>query len=468
MDISLKTTDGEIGETGVGDGLRVKIIGVGGAGTNTVDRLQFGEQGQARLAAINTDAQALASSPIPEKLMIGRSVTRGLSTGGEAELGRKAAENDVSSILNMVSGMDLVFILVGLGGGTGSGAAPVVARQARDQGALVVAFATLPFSLEGGRRLEIAEAALGELRLVCDAVIPLPNDLLLQQAEENATVLDAFTQADDWIGRGVGSICAMLFQTGLINVDFATLKKAFCVQGGKTLFGLGRGEGGDFVEKALQDLALCPLLHTPEYARKADRLLVNIIGGTDLGIGHVNRVMAAVTERFGSKADTVLGAVIDDNLQSTVEICVIGTTDVGGGRYVRQPVKSYAAKPKPPESPQGRPIDKAQGGPAAPKLDLEETSAPDNRESDYEPLPELDSVRPHDGAQGRSTETRMPQVHQSKLKKTEANDGTDQEEFLFVSEEEQRGYFDKTDRNLFDGEDLDVPTYLRRGIRVTL
>lgn len=446
MDISLKTTDGEIGQEGVGDGLRVKIIGVGGAGTNTVDRLQLGEQGKARLAAINTDAQALASSPIPEKLMIGRGVTRGLSTGGEPELGRKAAENDIPSILNMVSGMDLVFILVGLGGGTGSGVAPVVARLAREQGALVVAFATLPFSLEGGRRLEIAETALGELRLVSDAVIPLPNDLLLQQTEENATVLDAFAQADDWIGRGVGSICAMLFQTGLINVDFATLKKAFCVQGGKTIFGLGRGEGEDFVDKALQDLALCPLLHTPEYARKADRLLVNIIGGTDLGIAHVNRVMAAVTERFGSKADTVLGAVIDEDMRSTVEICVIGTTDVGGGRYVRQPVKSYAPKT----------ISK----PIGPRLDLEEAPAPAKKDNGYEPLPELDSVD--------LTETRAPQVHQSKLKKADELAAIDQEEFLFVSEEEQRGYFDKTDRNLFDGEDLDVPTYLRRGLRVTL
>ncbi|WOO43558.1 cell division protein FtsZ [Rubellicoccus peritrichatus] len=436
MEDCLKATDTDLASQSM-DGLRIKIIGVGGAGTNTVDRLQLHESGRAQLAAINTDAQALAGSPIPEKVMIGRSVTRGLSAGGSPEMGRKAAEADSAAILNLVSGMDLVFILVGLGGGTGSGAAPIVARAARDQGALVVTFATQPFSLEGGGRLQIAEEALGELRLVSDAVIPLPNDLLLQQAEEDATVLDAFEQADAWIGCGVRSICSMLFETGLINVDFATLRKAFCAQGGKTLFGLGRAEGDDFVDKALEDLAMCPLLHTPEYARKADRLLVNIIGGTDLGIAHVNKIMAAVTERFGSKADTVLGAVIDDSLRRAVEICVIGTTDVGGGgRYVRKSAKSLVKKPKPPAPP---PFAETQE--AEPQLINIDTGS---------------SKKP------------SPRVHQSKLRRSKEDYLIDQEEFLFVSEQEQRGYFDKTDRNLFEGEDLDVPTYLRRGIRVSL
>lgn len=437
MEDCLKTTDTDLASQSM-DGLRIKIIGVGGAGTNTVDRLQLHESGKAQLAAINTDAQALAASPIPEKVMIGRSVTRGLSTGGSVELGKKAAETDSAAILNLVSGMDLVFILVGLGGGTGSGAAPIVARAARDQGALVVAFATQPFSLEGGGRLEVAEEALGELRRHSDAVIPLPNDLLLQQAAEDATVLDAFEQADAWIGCGVRSICSMLFETGLINVDFATLRKAFCAEGGKTLFGLGRAEGDDFVEKALEDLAMCPLLHTPEYARKADRLLVNIIGGTDLGIAHVNKIMAAVTERFGSKADTVLGAVIDDSLRRAVEICVIGTTDVGGrGSYVRKPSKTLVNKPKPP----------------APK-----------------PFPEIEEREPELSIsdKGSRSKSSSPRVHQSKLRRSKEDMLIDQEEFLFVSEQEQRGYFDKTDRNLFEGEDLDVPTYLRRGIRVSL
>lgn len=419
------------------DGLRVKIIGVGGAGTNTVDRLQLDQQTKAKLAAINTDAQALSDSPISEKVMIGSGVTRGLSAGGSAELGRKAAEADMPAILNMVSGINLVFILAGLGGGTGSGAAPVIARKAHEQGALVVAFATMPFSLEGPGRMEVAESALAELRAIADAVIPLPNDLLLQQSEDDATVLDAFGLADDWIGRGVRSICAMLFETGLINVDFATLKKAFCANGGKTLFGLGSAEGDNFVKDALESLAMCPLLHTPGYARKADRLLVNIIGGTDLGIAHVNQIMEAVTERFGSKADTVLGAVIDDSKQKAVEICVIGTTDVGGGRYMKKVSRSYNVPTQPAASLPG-PKEQSEA------LPLEVLTA-----STYKPVGN-------------------PRVHTSKLRTKEENALVDQEEFLFVSEEEQRGCFDKTERNLFEGEDLDVPTYLRRGIRIAL
>lgn len=428
MDAFSKNRDKDLGEQ-LADGLRVKIIGVGGAGMNTVDRLQLNQPSRVSLTAIDTDAQKLAVSPIGDTVMIGRSVTRGLSTGVSADLGRKAAEADSGAILNQVSGMDLVFIFLGLGGGTGSGAAPVVARAAREQGALVVVFATMPFSLEGSGRMEIAEAALSELRAESDAVIPLPNDLLLQQAPEGATVLSAFELADSWIGRGVSSICSMLFETGLINVDFATLKKAFCAQSGKTLFGLGSGEGDNFVKDALESLAMCPLLHTPGYARKADRLLVNIIGGTDLGIGHVNQIMAAVTERFGSKAETVLGAVINDSLQKSVEICVIGTTELGGGRYLRPSrQKHYGASTEVPT----QPVDTAD-----------------------EATPSLVTANSR-------------RVHTSKLKAQGAEPLIDQEEFQFVSEEEQRGYFGKTERNLFDGEDLDVPTYLRQGIRIVL
>ncbi|MBC2595376.1 cell division protein FtsZ [Ruficoccus amylovorans] len=417
---------GELSE----ESTRIKIIGVGGAGTNAVDRLQLDRSGSVKLAAINTDAQALASSPLPEKLMIGRKVTRGLSTGGESELGKKAAEGDADAIRNLLRGMDLIFLLVGLGGGTGSGAASVVAKLAAEEGALVIAFVTLPFTIEGAKRHQQAEDALGDLRKTCDAVIPLPNDLLMQMLDDKATVLDAFAQADIWIDRGVRSICTMLSQTGLINLDFATLRKAFCNQGGKTLFGLGHGEGEDCVAAAIEDLKSCPLLNLPEYARKADRLLVNIVGGTDLGIRQVNEIMSVVTEQFGSRENTILGAVIDESLQNTVEICVIGTTDVAGSRYVRQVTRKSAPAPA-----------------ATPAFEDEEPE---------EPLLRTASA----------TQTVHP-VHRSKLKKTVGADGIEsQEEFLFVSEEEQRGYFEKTERNLYEGEDLDVPTYLRRGVRI--
>ncbi|MGF1450446.1 MAG: cell division protein FtsZ, partial [Opitutales bacterium] len=163
--------------------VRVKIVGVGGAGCNGVDRLRFEPMGDVALAAVNTDAQALADSPVDETLMIGRQITCGLSAGGDAAKGEKAALADIEQLRALVGGMDLVFLLSGLGGGTGSGAAPVIARVAKEQGALVIAFVTKPFSLEGEHRLKQAEAAVTKLREHCAAVIPLPNDLLLQHME---------------------------------------------------------------------------------------------------------------------------------------------------------------------------------------------------------------------------------------------------------------------------------------------
>ncbi len=419
------------------DTLRLKIVGIGGAGTNAVDRLQLDFAGaRLRLAALNTDAQALNTSPLAEKLLIGRSLTRGGGTGGEPEVGRKAAEADRDRINKMLQGMDMVFILAGLGGGTGSGAAPVVAQAATQAGALVIAFVMLPFSTEGARRRQLAEQALTDLRQYCDAVIPLPNDLLLQHLPEEATVLDAFAQADAWVSRAVRSISAILFQTGLINLDFATLRRTFTPRGGKTLFGVGQGKGAECVAEALQDLMLCPLLHTPELSRRADRLLVNIVGGPELSLARVNEIVGAVAEKFCSREHTVLGAVIDERLQNQVEICVIGTTEVGP----RVPSRRTA-----PAGLRATPANEA-GDNTGPTLFGEDAAA--------EPVGP-GGIRP---------------VHDSKLKRG-ARGGVaaaDQNEFHFVEDHEQRGYFDQTERNFFDGEDLDVPTYLRRGLKVQL
>jgi len=316
----------------------IKLIGVGGAGSNAVDRLKMENLDRLQLAVINTDYQALASSPVQDKVLIGMSVTRGLGAGGDPELGREAAESDREKIAAVVKGCDLIFLLAGMGGGTGGGAAPIVAEIAAEEGALVIAFVSLPFSFEGGRRLKQAEEALRALRQGCDAVIPLPNDVLLQEAADNETVLDSFARADEWVGRGVKSIWSMLFKTGLINLDFATLRQAFQQRGGKTLFGLSEGQGENAVTEAIENLKLCPLLHTPEFSRKADRLLVNIIGGTDLTLPKVNEIMGAVAEQFGRDSLIIMGAVIDEALQNRVEICVLGTSDLGGrGAVLRRP-----------------------------------------------------------------------------------------------------------------------------------
>src|SRR5882724_3527710 len=408
--------------------IAIKLVGVGGAGANAVDRLKMENLERLQLAVINTDLQALSSSPVQDKVLIGSGVTRGLGAGGDPELGREAAEADRDKIAAVVKDCDLVFLLAGMGGGTGSGAAPVVAEIAAEQGALVIAFVAMPFSFEGGRRLKQAEESLMALRRVCDAVIPLPNDVLLQEAAENETVLDSFARADEWIGRGVKSIWSMLFKTGLINLDFATLRQAFQQRGGKTLFGLGEGTGENAVADAIASLKMCPLLHTPEFSRKADRLLVNVMGGADLTLPKVNELMSAITEQFGRDSHIIMGAVIDEAMPGRVEVCVLGTSDMGGrGVPPRRPVATNRSKP--PFAGHGENTTTTNVAVTAPTQELTASAA-----------------------------ATAKAVHTAKAA---------QEEFGF-GEIESRGHFEKTDRTLFDGQDLDVPTYLRKGIKISI
>ncbi len=414
--------------------IAIKVVGVGGAGSNAVDRLKMENLDRLQMAVINTDHQALANSPVQDKVLIGSSVTRGLGAGGDPDLGHDAAEADREKISAVVKDCDLVFLVAGMGGGTGSGAAPTVAEIASESGALVIAFVTMPFSFEGGRRVKQAEEGLIALRKVCDAVIPLPNDILLQEGADGETALDSFARADEWIGRGVKSIWSMLFRTGLINIDFATLRQAFHTRSGKTLFGLGSGSGENAVTEAIESIKLCPLLATPEFARKADRLLVNIVGGTDLTLPKVNEIMTAVTERFGRESHVIMGAVIDEDMQGKVELVVLGTSDVGGrGGGVRRP--STLARPT-------RPLAQT----AARTDELPITSTAPLASSGVFPTTTAGPAQPTD---------------------PESSTSTAQDEFTF-GEIERRGHFDKTDRNLFEGQDLDVPTYLRKGIKLAL
>jgi len=414
----------------------IKLVGVGGGGSNAVDRLKMENLERLQLAVVNTDAKALASSPVQDKILIGTGITRGLSSGGDPALGYQAATADRDKLADVVRDADLIFLVAGLGGGTGSGATPVVAELAREAGALVIAFVTMPFSFEGGRRRKQAEEALQELRAACHAVIPLSNDLLLQQGTEQTSVLDAFARADEWIGRGVKSIWGMLARTGLINLDFQALRTAFQTRGGKTLFGLGVGEGENAAQAAFEDLKNCPLLATPEFARKADRLMVNITGGPDLSLTKVNELMTAVTEEFGREAHVIMGAVIDESLHGKVEVCVMGATDLGGRTFTR-------AKPlTPPRRTDKTPADASDPADEAP-------------------------AAPASEAPGK------PAGSTAKAKSAAASAGAAankplQEEFGFGGTEPaaSRGSFDKSDRNLFEGQDLDVPTYLRRGIKV--
>ncbi len=404
--------------------LKIKIIGVGGAGTNAVDELKIDVPGDVGLAAVNTDAKALLNSSIAEKLIIGHTVTRGLGAGGQVDVGRKAVESDREAIEKLIAEMDLIILVVGLGGGTGSAAAPFIAEMAAKTESLVLVFATLPFNFEGARQ-SIAEESLGELRKRVHGLISLPNDMLLQEGEEGLSALNAFSVANRWIGRGVNSLCTMLLKTGLINQDFNSLRSVFQNRGGKTIFSTGSGSGSDYVKDALGELFLCPLFHLGDQPAIFDRILVNVIGGADLGIAKVNEIMSQVAKRFDSREDIVFGVVIDENRNESLEICILAKAGMEQSPVSKSDKKVETTEPKR--------IDEGLG--------LESEIAQDDKV-------------PHP-------------VHKSKLSKKAAA-AANQGEFDFTSLEAQRGYFLKTVRNLYKNEDLDVPTYFRRGIKIKI
>ena len=256
--------------------------------------------------------------------------------------------------------------------------------------------------------------------------------MLLQEGTEQTSVLDSFARADEWIGRGVKSIWGMLSRTGLINVDFTALRQVFRQRGGKTLSrSRRRWRRKSGAQAALEDLKQCPLLHTPEYARKADRLLVNITGGADLSLTKVNELMTAITEEFGREAHVVMGAAIDEGLHGQVEICVIGTTDLGSRNFTATPHDSAVAQ------------------------EFREIRGDQHEFRDHRNPDRGESI-----AASTATEREIAKAESAKAM---------QEEFGFQGEPvENRGSFDKSDRNLFEGQDLDVPTYLRKGIKIAV
>ncbi len=397
------------------DQITIKVIGVGGAGSNIVDRLMLSNPEGVHLSAVNTDQQALSNSPVMDKHCIGQNVTCGLGAGGDPAVGKEAALADKALIERMVEGVDLLFITAGLGGGTGTGVAPVIADIAAQKGTTVIAFVTMPFTIERAARAKVAKEGLEKLREVSNAVIPLPNDLLIQESDPSASLLDAFSRADAWIERAIKSIWAMMYKTGLINLDFSQLQQVFSNRAGKTLFGLGEGSGENASAEAIEDLKMCPLLHTPEFSKKADQLLVNLVGGASLGMSETQSIMDSVTDAFGKDANVVMGAVIDESLGDKVEICVIGTSDLSNVAIYRgRNIRSRMPFVEPPQ-------------------------------------PEM---------LAREIAPKAKQTHDKKVK-------VEQDEFSF-NEGEPRGEFEESDGMIFEGQNLDTPTYLRKGVRIPI
>ncbi|HMI98830.1 MAG TPA: cell division protein FtsZ [Gaiellaceae bacterium] len=300
----------------------IRVVGVGGAGLNAVNRMIDAGIEDIEFVAVNTDIQQLALSDAPVKIHIGRELTQGLGSGASSDLGRRAAEESYDQIKRSLRGSDMVFVTAGEGGGTGSGAAPVVARIAKEVGALTVGIVTLPFHFEGTKRRTQADDGIEALRETCDTVIVIPNDKLLEVLDKKTSMLDAFRIADDVLRQGVQGITDLITMPGLINLDFADVK-TIMNNAGSALMGIGFATGEDRAVKAAESALSSPLIDTELVGARG--ILLSIAGGDDLSLYEVNE--AAEVVRRGARDDTniIFGATIDERLTGQVWITVIAT-----------------------------------------------------------------------------------------------------------------------------------------------
>ncbi|MDO8494965.1 MAG: cell division protein FtsZ [bacterium] len=302
---------------------RIKVIGVGGAGGNALARMISSRIQGVEFVAANSDFQDLHKSGAPTKLQIGKNLSRGLGAGMNPEIGRQAASDAKEEILEALKGADMVFITAGMGGGTGTGASPVIAEIARDVGALTVAIVTKPFAFEGAQRTRLAEEGWNLLRDKVDSIITIPNDRLLSIIDRKTPIMEAFAIVDDVLRQGVQGISDLITIPGIINVDFADVK-AVMANSGSALMGIGRGSGEDRAIEAAKMAINSPLLEVAIDGARG--VLFNVSGGTDLGMAEINEAAKIITENIDPNAKVIFGAVEDDKLKKgEIKITVIAT-----------------------------------------------------------------------------------------------------------------------------------------------
>jgi cell division protein FtsZ len=320
---ALEEDTGLMFDEGIPPGANIKVIGVGGGGSNAVNRMITAQLQGVEFIAANTDGQALRKSRAPLKLQLGHKITKGLGAGANPEIGRQAALEDSEKIIAALDGADMVFITTGLGGGTGTGATPVIASLASELGALVVGVVTKPFTFEGRRRREQAEKGLDELRQSVDTVITIPNEKLLHTVERNTTLTDAFLSADDILLQAVQGISDLITVPGEINLDFADVKTIMSGRG-MALMGTGISDGEHRAVEAAQKAISSPLLEDCSIDG-AQGVLINITGGRDMTLHEVSEAATIVQKAAAEGAEIIFGTVIDDQMDTTVKITVIAT-----------------------------------------------------------------------------------------------------------------------------------------------
>ncbi len=381
---------------------KIKVIGIGGAGSNALDRLILDGSVNIDLVACNTDVQALAGSVATQKVQLGRHITRGLGAGGDPELGYSAAEEAADQIRALLQGIPLVVICVGLGGGTGSGAAPLIVKLAREQNSLVLVCATLPFSFEGKRRSQQAQEALRAIQQYADAVMCFENDRMGELILPEAGIHEAFAGADQIISQSVRAIVELVNRQGLIHLGFDDLLSALRSHDSRCLFGYGEASGRERGKEALRQALLNPLMDQGSLLREAANILVNIVGGNDLTLSEVQTVMENLAQHIGDHTQLLFGAAVDPKLDGRLGVTLISSLS---GRAGAGP-----ASITPPARPVQMPLPvKPAAEPVAPAENIEPPAA------------------------------EAPTI---------------------------RGRFDKSEPTIIDGEDLDVPTFMRKNLRM--
>lgn len=420
----------------------IKVLGVGGAGCNAVNHLARENFPGVSFAVMNTDAPALAQSPVEVKINLGAKSTRGLGAGGDPERGRAAAEEDVAQIRSLCEGADVVFVVAGMGGGTGTGASPVVARIAKETGALVLSIVMLPFDCEGSRRTRQAQLGLHELKGAADGVICLPNQRVFKLIDENTSLLEAFHITNELVAQGVRGIWRLLSRPGLINVDFADLCSVTRGKHAESCLVTAEAQGESRSREVMEKILAHPLIEGGQVLTESAGVLVCIAAGRTLAMAEVNRIMEQINRQC-EQAHIIMGAAIDEELGDKLLVTVVasrkasadgGTRNVepqGGAMRVSDATAASAYSA-------GIEMEMPLSGASARSASRFVAPAPESTPEKTERL--LTQQRGGRKAANRMKQTQLP--------------------LEIVS----RGRFEKSEPTIYHGQDLDVPTYIRRGI----
>src|SRR5271166_5431945 len=465
-------------ERNSGEPIRVKVIGIGGAGSNILDRVMLDGIDEADLVAINTDVQSLAASVAAHKVQLGRNLTRGLGSGGDPELGYAAAEEATDEIRSVLQSGTVIFLSVGLGGGTGSGAAPVVAQIAKEENALVLAFAALPFSFEGRRRCAQAEESLTQLRAIADAVVCFENDRMAEITLPRMGIHEAFAAADLTISQSIRSVAGLLQRPGLLHIGFDDVCAVLRNGDARALFGYGDAEGENRAHDALAKALKNPLMNRGALLEEAFHAIVHICGGANVTLGEVQIIMEELNRHINDQTQLFMGVGIETRMGNRLSVSILSSLGNGAEKPAVQPVQRTVRPVEPQTTTTFSEIKpeawtpSVQPDPAAPKPVAHEQQhhvAPTERTPERAPdelmLPPIEPENPV-RAPVAKTEPKsiLPAPAKSQpsapAKKAEAK----QESLQF--EPISRGRFEKSEPTIIDGQDLDVPTFLRKNVRV--